>query len=80
MQRPNSHATHSGEGYLAQNLIIFGIMMVLFLGGLYTLSFWSLESWESAFIPGGIGMLLFFLAFWIPQQVLPRIENRTRKN
>lgn len=77
MQRPNSHATHSGEGYLAQNLIIFGIMMVLFFGALYAFSFWSLDN---VFVPGGIGMLLFGLAFWVPQQLLPRLENRTRKN
>lgn len=76
MQRPNSHATHSGEGHLVSNLVIFTILMVLFLGALYAFSFWSLDN---AFVPGIIGMTLFALAFWLPKQVLGQMEKRTRE-
>ncbi|GAB3521593.1 hypothetical protein [Arthrobacter monumenti] len=76
MQRPNSHATHSGEGHLVSNVIIFTIMMVLFLGSLYAFSFWSLDN---VFLPGIIGMVLFALAFFIPKQIMANMEKRTRE-
>lgn len=75
MQRPNSHATHSGEGHLVENVVVFTIMMVSFLGALYAFSFWSLEN---VFVPGIIGLFLFTMAFWIPKQVLGQMEKRTR--
>ncbi|GAB3252961.1 hypothetical protein [Arthrobacter pigmenti] len=76
MQRPNSHATHSGEGHLVSNLIVFIILMACFLGALYAFSFWSLDN---AFIPGLIGMGLFAAAFFIPKQIMGNMEKRTRK-
>lgn len=76
MQRPNSHATHSGEGHLVSNLVIFGLMMACFLGSLYAFSFWSLDN---VFIPGIFGIGLFALAFWIPKGLLGAMEKRGRK-
>ncbi|WP_026534891.1 hypothetical protein [Arthrobacter sp. H14] len=76
MQRPNSHATHSGEGHLVSNVIIFTVLMVLFLGALYAFSFWSLDN---VFVPGIIGMVLFALSFWIPKQIMGSMEKRTRE-
>lgn len=76
MQRPNSHATHSGEGHLVSNLIIFIILMACFLGAMYAFSFWSLDN---AFIPGIIGMALFALSYFIPKQIMGNMEKRTRK-
>lgn len=77
MQRPNSHATHSGEGHLVSNLVIFILLMAGFLGTLYAFSFWSLDN---AFIPGIIGMGLFFLTWWVPQQVMGSMEKRGRQD
>lgn len=75
MQRPNSHATHSGEGHLVSNVIIFTVMMLMFLGALYAFSFWSLDN---VFLPGIVGMFLFAMSFFIPKQIMANMEKRTR--
>ena len=59
------------ENNLGQSILIFLIMMVLFLGGIYSLSFLTLSNpWPMAVCLG-----LFALAFWIPQTILGRSNS-----
>lgn len=59
------------ENSLTQSVILFIVFFVLFLGGFYAFSFLSLENvW-----PAGIGLALFFLAFWIPQTFMGRSDS-----
>lgn len=70
MRRP-THPTHSGQGFLVGNLLVFIIMMALFLGSVYALSFWSLTNvW-----PGALALVMFGLAFWIPQTIIGRSDS-----
>lgn len=54
--------THSGQGHAAENVIVFTIMFLMFLGGIYLMSF-ILDVHYFAF---GIGLGLCLLAFFIP--------------
>ncbi|WP_026553025.1 hypothetical protein [Arthrobacter sp. H20] len=63
--------THSGEGHLASNLITFIIMMALFLGSIFSLTFFVQGNvWAFA-----VCLVLFFLAYWIPQGILGRSDT-----
>ncbi|GAA1345265.1 hypothetical protein [Arthrobacter roseus] len=70
MPRP-THPTHSGEGFLVGNLLVFILMFALFLGSLWALSFGTLTNvW-----PWALALVLFGLAFWIPQTILGRSDT-----
>ena len=59
------------ENSLVSSLAIFAIMIALFFGAIYSLSFLSLENpWPMAVCLG-----LFGLAFWIPQTILGRSDS-----
>lgn len=59
------------ENNLGQSILIFAVIMVLFLGGMYSLSFLTLSNpWPMAVCLG-----LFALAFWIPQTILGRSNS-----
>ena len=52
-------------------LLLFAVMMALFLGSIYSLSFLTLGNpWPMAVCLG-----LFALAFWIPQTILGRSDS-----
>jgi hypothetical protein len=59
------------ENNLAASLAVFVVMMVLFLGAIYSLSFLTLDNpWPMAVCLG-----LFALAFWIPQTIMGRSDS-----
>ena len=59
------------ENNLAQSLVLFLVIIVMFLGAIYSLSFLTLDNpWPMAVCLG-----LFALAFWIPQTVLGRSDS-----
>ncbi|MBT2514061.1 hypothetical protein [Arthrobacter sp. ISL-30] len=59
------------ENSLASSLAIFAIMIALFLGAIYSLSFLTLDNpW-----PMAVCLVLFALAFWIPQTILGRSDS-----
>lgn len=59
------------ENNLIQSLVIFVVMMALFLGAIYSLSFLTLDNpWPMAVCLG-----LFALAFWIPQTIMGRSDS-----
>ncbi len=63
--------TPQNENKLAGTVVVFVIMMALFLGAVYSLSFLTLGNpWPMAVCLG-----LFALAFWIPQTVLGRSDS-----
>lgn len=69
-RRP-AHPTHAGEGYLVNNLITFAVIMLMFLGAIFSLSFFD----QTNVWPFGVCLLLAFLAFWIPQGLLGRSDS-----
>lgn len=63
---------HAGEGRLAGNLITFILVMVLFFAAIVC---FGLEP-EIGPIPAfALGLILFGLAFFIPQQILGRSDS-----
>jgi hypothetical protein len=62
---------HSGDGRLGTNLVAYSIMLLLFLGSVYSLSFFE----RTNVLPFGISLVLAFLAFWIPQTILGRSDT-----
>ena len=63
--------TPQNENPLAGSIVLFVVIMALFLGSIYSLSFLSLENpWPMAVCLG-----LFALAFWIPQTILGRSDS-----
>lgn len=70
-----SKGSYQGENNLFQSIILFVIFFALFAGGVFALSFFSLESPEHAFIPGGAAILLVFLAFVIPLTWIGRSDS-----
>ncbi|NJC21789.1 hypothetical protein BJ994_000865 [Arthrobacter pigmenti] len=63
--------THSGDGHLLENLLVYAVMLALFLGSIYIMSFGTKENvW-----PFAISLVLGFLAFWIPQTILGRSDT-----
>jgi hypothetical protein len=67
----DSPTTPQNENSLAGSIAIFVVMMVLFLGAIYSLSFLTLGNpWPMAVCLG-----LFAGAFWIPQTILGRSDS-----
>ncbi|HEX9087247.1 MAG TPA: hypothetical protein VF867_06970 [Arthrobacter sp.] len=63
--------TPQNENSLGSSIILFVLMMALFAGSLYSLSFLSLGNpWPMAACLG-----LFALAFWIPQTIIGRSDS-----
>ncbi len=73
---------HAGVGHLRENILVFVIMFVMFLVGMYAISF----SDGNNVWPFAVCIVLAFLAFFIPQGILGRSDtgadlaagNRTR--
>ncbi|MCF3139303.1 MULTISPECIES: hypothetical protein [Micrococcaceae] len=71
MSKNATSAPIERENNLGQSIVLFLVMIVLFLGAIYSLSFLSLENpWPMAVCLG-----LFALAFWIPQTILGRSDS-----
>ncbi len=67
----NTTKTPQTENSLASSLVLFVLMMVLFFGSLYSLTFLTLGNpWPMAVCLG-----LFALAFWIPQTITGRSDS-----
>ena len=67
----DSPKTPQNENNPAVSIVIFVIMMALFLGSIYSLSFLTLDNpWPMAVCLG-----LFALAFWIPQTIFGRSDS-----
>ena len=63
--------TPQNENTLAGSIILFVVIMALFLGSIYSLSFLTLGNpWPMAACLG-----LFALAFWIPQTITGRSDS-----
>ncbi|GAA1266352.1 MAG: hypothetical protein QOH40_2683 [Arthrobacter pascens] len=63
--------TPQNENSLVTSIVLFVVMMALFLGSIYSLSFLTLGNpWPMAVCLG-----LFALAFWIPQTILGRSDS-----
>ncbi|NVM94373.1 hypothetical protein [Arthrobacter wenxiniae] len=71
----SSNAKFRSENNLVQSIILFIVFFGLFLGGIFAMSFWSLNSPEHAFIPGGIAFLCIFLALMIPMTFIGRSDS-----
>lgn len=70
-----SNSTYRSENSVVQSAVLFTIFIVLFLGGIFAFSFWSLESAAHAYIPGGLGILLCSLAFFVPMTFIGRSDT-----
>ncbi|MET4619665.1 fatty acid desaturase [Arthrobacter sp. 2762] len=71
MSKNATSAPIEKENNLGVSIVLFLIMIVLFLGAIYSLSFLSLDNpWPMAVCLG-----LFALAFWIPQTILGRSDS-----
>ena len=63
--------TPQNENKLGTSILLFVVMIALFLGSVYSLSFLTLDNpWPMAVCLG-----LFALAFWIPQSILGRSDS-----
>lgn len=63
--------TPQNENSLVTSVFLFVVMMALFLGAVYSLTFLSLDNpWPMAVCLG-----LFALAFWIPQTITGRSDS-----
>lgn len=63
--------TPQNENSLVTSVFLFVVMMALFLGAIYSLSFLSLDNpWPMAVCLG-----LFALAYWIPQTITGRSDS-----
>ncbi|HEY1156957.1 MAG TPA: hypothetical protein VGE95_11790 [Arthrobacter sp.] len=63
--------TPQNENKLAGSVILFVICFALFLGAIYSLSFLSLGNpW-----PMAACLILFALAFWLPQTIFGRSDS-----
>lgn|GEM_PF-4607913 len=70
-----SNGSYRRENNLAQSVIMFVIFFGLFVGGIFAMSFWSLETPEHAFIPGIIAFACVFLALAIPMTWIGRSDS-----
>jgi len=71
MSKNATSAPIEKENNLGVSIVLFLIMIVLFLGAIYSLSFLTLDNpWPMAVCLG-----LFALAFWIPQTILGRSDS-----
>jgi hypothetical protein len=67
----DSPKTPQNENSLVGSVVIYVVMMALFLGSIYSLSFLTLGNpWPMAVCLG-----LFAAAFWIPQTILGRSDS-----
>jgi uncharacterized membrane protein YgdD (TMEM256/DUF423 family) len=67
--------TPENENNLATSIGLFVVMIALFLGAVYSLSFLTLDNpWPMAVCLG-----LFFLAYWIPQTITGRSDSAGEK-
>ncbi len=67
----DSPKTPQNENSLVGIVVIYVVMMALFLGSIYSLSFLTLGNpWPMAVCLG-----LFAAAFWIPQTILGRSDS-----
>lgn len=67
----DSPKTPQNENSLAGSIAVFVVMMALFLGSIYSLSFLTLGNpW-----PMAVCLILFAAAFWIPQTILGRSDS-----
>ncbi|MCU1435811.1 MAG: hypothetical protein JWR71_2536 [Pseudarthrobacter sp.] len=67
--------TPENENNLVTSIGLFVVMIALFLGSVYSLSFLTLDNpWPMAVCLG-----LFFLAYWIPQTILGRSDSAGEK-
>ena len=67
----NTVQTPENENSLVATVGLYVVMMALFLGSIYSLSFLTLGNpWPMAVCLG-----LFALAFWIPQTILGRSDS-----
>jgi hypothetical protein len=67
----NTVQTPENENNLVTSIALFAVMMALFLGAIYSLSFLTLGNpWPMAVCLG-----LFGLAFWIPQTITGRSDS-----
>jgi hypothetical protein len=63
--------TPQNENTLVGSIVLFVVIMALFLGAIYSLSFLTLGNpWPMAACLG-----LFALAFWIPQTITGRSDS-----
>ena len=63
--------TPQNENSLASSVVLFVLMMALFFASLYSLSFLTLGNpW-----PMAACLVLFALAFWIPQTITGRSDS-----
>lgn len=63
--------TPQNENSLATSVFLFVVMMALFLGAIYSLTFLTLDNpWPMAVCLG-----LFALAYWIPQTITGRSDS-----
>ncbi|WP_017199302.1 hypothetical protein [Arthrobacter sp. M2012083] len=71
MSKNATSAPIEKENSLGTSIVLFLVMIVLFLGAIYSLSFLTLDNpWPMAVCLG-----LFALAFWIPQTVFGRSDS-----
>ncbi|MDD7835823.1 MULTISPECIES: hypothetical protein [Paenarthrobacter] len=71
MSKNATSAPIEKENSLGTSIVLFLVIIVLFLGAIYSLSFLSLDNpWPMAVCLG-----LFALAFWIPQTILGRSDS-----
>ncbi|WP_458113692.1 hypothetical protein M1D88_06210 [Arthrobacter sp. R1-13] len=67
----DSPKTPQNENSLVGSVVVFVIMMALFLGSIYSLSYLTLGNpWPMAVCLG-----LFAASFWIPQTILGRSDS-----
>ena len=70
-QNETARTTPQNENSLGSSIILFVLMMVLFGASLYSLTFLTLGNpW-----PMAVCLVLFALAFWIPQTVTGRSDS-----
>ncbi|MFQ4150497.1 hypothetical protein AAGW05_17730 [Arthrobacter sp. LAPM80] len=70
-----SNSSYRGEHSTVQSVILFVIFLALFLGGIFSFSFWSLESFAHAFGPAIAGIGLCALAFFVPMTIIARSDS-----
>lgn len=70
-----SNNGYRGENSTAQSVVLFVIFFALFLGGIFSFSYWSLESFGHAFYPALAGIGLCTLSLIIPLTILGRSDS-----
>ena len=69
MYSNGKNRAYSGQGNFVGNFVAFLVMFALLVGAFFVLSWWT---FENAWIPGLLCLLLAGLAFAIPQHILGR--------